>query len=153
MKIQLYFFLADNGASPEKGYKPGFDRPKHMRSGEEIQFEYERPGAENTWGYFGKAWTGAANCPFRYWKKESFEGGNCTPFIVHWPNNVKMDKNGINRSVSHVMDILPTCLELAEAEYPTTINGFKTSPPEGNSLLSVLNNGGQKGLHKFVLWL
>jgi len=84
----VILFLADNGASPERGYPPGFDRPGHTREGEEIIYphqKYERPGAENTWGYLGDSWAGAINAPFRYWKKESFEGGNCTPFIVHWP--------------------------------------------------------------------
>lgn len=37
------------------------------------------------------------------------------------------------------MDILPTCLELAEAEYPSTINGMETVPPEGKSLLPLIN--------------
>lgn len=78
----MIMFLADNGASPERGYGPGFDRSGHTRQGEEIVYpdqRYEAPGPEKTWGYLGAAWAGAINAPFRYWKKESFEGGNCTP--------------------------------------------------------------------------
>lgn len=137
----IIFFLADNGASPERGYKPGFDRPGHNREGEEIVYEnFERPGAELTWGYLGDAWAGAINAPFRYWKKESFEGGNCTPFIVHWPAGLKGKENSINNGVGHVIDILPTCLELAEINYPTEINGLATSPVEGKSILPLLHN-------------
>ena len=80
----VIFFLSDNGASPERYLKPGFDRPVQTRDGAEIFYEnYNHPGPENTWGYIGAPWAGAINAPFRYWKKESFEGGNCTPLIVH----------------------------------------------------------------------
>ncbi|AHW58842.1 arylsulfatase [Draconibacterium orientale] len=137
----VILFLADNGASPERGYIPGFDRPGHNREGVEIDYDnFEHPGAELTWGYLGVAWAGSINAPFRYWKKESFEGGNCTPFIVHWPNGLKGKENTINQGVGHVIDILPTCLELADAKYPAEVNGLETTPIEGNSILPMLNN-------------
>jgi arylsulfatase A-like enzyme len=138
----VIIFLADNGASPERGYKPGFDRPGHTRKGEEIIYahqQYDHPGDELTWGYLGSGWAGAINSPFRYWKKESFEGGTCTPFIIHWPNGLKGLENSTNNKAGHVMDILPTCLELAGADYPITVNGFKTSPPEGKNLMPVIH--------------
>jgi arylsulfatase len=137
----IILFLADNGASPERGYKPGFDRPGHNREGEEIAYEsFDRPGPELTWAYLSDAWAGAINAPFRYWKKESFEGGNCTPFIVHWPAGLNVKENTINQGVGHVIDILPTCLELAGASYPSEINGLKTTPVEGKSILPLINN-------------
>ena len=138
----LILFLADNGASSERGYPPGFDRPGHNRKGEEIIFsdqKYKSPGNELTWGYLGDAWAGAVNSPFRYWKRESFEGGNCTPFIVHWPEGLKGKENTINHGVGHVIDILPTFLEVAGASYPDIINGLKTTPVEGRSIIPMLN--------------
>ena len=136
----VILFLADNGASPERGYPPGFDRPGHNREGEEIVYgDFDRPGGELTWGYLGDAWAGAINAPFRYWKKESYEGGNCTPFIVHWPAGLKGKENTINQGVGHVIDVLPTCLELAEANYPLIVNGLETTPLEGNSIIPLLN--------------
>lgn len=138
----VILFLADNGASPERGYPPGFDRPGHTREGEEIMYphqKYERPGDELTWGYLGDAWAGAVNAPFRYWKKESFEGGNSTPFIIHWPTGLEGKGNTINHGVGHVIDILPTCLELAGAKYPSQINGLETTSIEGRSILPLLN--------------
>lgn len=136
----VILFLADNGASPERGYPPGFDRPGHNREGEEIVYRnFDRPGPELTWGYLGVAWAGAINAPFRYWKKESYEGGNCTPFIVHWPDGLKGKENTLNQGVGHVIDILPTCMELAGADYPADVNGYKTTPIEGNSIIPLLN--------------
>ena len=140
-KNTLILFLADNGASSERGYPPGFDRPGHNRNGEEIIYpnqKYNRPGGELTWGYLGDAWAGALNAPFRYWKRESFEGGICSPFIMHWPEGLRGKENTINYGVSHVIDILPTFLEITATSYPDTINGLKTTPIEGRSMLPLI---------------
>jgi arylsulfatase len=150
----IIFFLADNGASPERGYKPGFDRPGQTREGEEIIYphqKYDRPGSEKTWGYLGDAWAGAINSPFRYWKKESFEGGNCTPLIVHWPAGLKGKENSINRGVGHVMDIMPTCMGLADAKYPEIVNGLETTIPVGRSLIPLLKNE-IRSTHDTLFW-
>lgn len=48
-KNSIIFFLSDNGASNERIFKPGFDRPGQTRSGEEIIYpnqKYDRPGPE-----------------------------------------------------------------------------------------------------------
>lgn len=140
-KNTLILFLADNGASSERGYPPGFDRPRHNRNGEEIIYpnqKYNRPGGELTWGYLGDAWAGALNAPFRYWKRESFEGGICSPFIMHWPEGLRGKENTINYGVSHVIDILPTFLEITATSYPDRVNGFKTTPIEGRSMLPLI---------------
>ena len=139
----LIIFLSDNGASPERGYRPGFDRPEQKRNGDKIQYiinrnDTIRPGSQDTWGYLGLHWAGAINSPFRYWKMQSYEGGICTPFIVHWPAGLKGKENTINHGVGHVIDILPTCLELAGAKYPSQINGFETTHPAGKSLLPLI---------------
>ena len=137
----IIFFLADNGASPERYLNPGFDRPNQTRTGEPILYEgYERPGSEATWGYIGSGWAGAINTPFRYWKKESFEGGNCTPLIVHWPAGLTGKENTIQRGVGHVMDLLPTCMELAGGHYPSSFSDGNILPTEGKSLMPMLHN-------------
>ncbi len=135
----VIIFLADNGASPERYLNPGFDRPNQTRDGVEILYQnYKHPGPENTWAYLGAPWAGAINAPFRYWKKESFEGGNCTPFIVHWPIGLVEQENSINHGVGHVMDILPTCLALAKSNYPKIFENKAISKLEGNDLLPLL---------------
>lgn len=147
----IIFFLSDNGASPERGYLPGFDRPAFMRDSTPIVHGAEHPGAQNTWNSIGAAWASAVNAPFRFWKKESFEGGTCTPFIVNWPKGIKRKDNTINHGVGHVIDIMPTCLKLAGAPYPSEINGLKTDLPDGKSLLPLLN-GEVTSIHETLYW-
>ncbi|MFV0268571.1 MAG: sulfatase-like hydrolase/transferase, partial [Draconibacterium sp.] len=98
----IIFVLSDNGASYERGYPPGFDRPGFTRDSTIIEYNSDHPGAETTWNYIGNAWASAVNTPFRYWKKESYEGGSATPFIVHWPAKLKKQENTINRGLAHV---------------------------------------------------
>lgn len=147
----IIFVLSDNGASYERGYPPGFDRPGFTRDSTIIEYNSDHPGPETTWNYIGQAWASASNTPFRYWKKESYEGGSATPFIVHWPEKMKGMGNTINRGVAHVIDILPTCAELAGAQLPDSIHGQKAQKPDGKSLLPLIF-GKTKVLHDTLFW-
>ena len=49
------------------------------------------------------------------------------------------------------MDILPTCLELAGAEYPSKINGQKTQRPDGKDLMPLLL-GKSTAIHDTLFW-
>ncbi len=147
----VIFVLSDNGASPERGYPPGFDRPGFTRDNRPIVYNSDNPGPETTWNYIGNGWASACNTPLRYWKKESYEGGTLTPFIIHWKDGLKGKENNINRGVAHVIDFLPTCLELADAKYPKMINGEKTLPPVGKSLIPLIN-GKIKSTHNTLYW-
>jgi arylsulfatase len=86
----------------------------------------------------GPSWANALNTPFRYWKGESFRGGNNTPFIVHWPGQLGVAAGSINQEPAHVIDVLPTLLELASVEYPTVFQGNAITPPDGKSLAPTL---------------
>jgi arylsulfatase len=147
----VIFFMSDNGASYERGYPPGFDRPGFTRDSTKIIFNAEHPGSQTTWNYLGNAWASAVNTPYRYWKKESYEGGTKTPFIVSWPARLEKQANTINNGVGHVIDILPTCLELAHTEYPSTINGLETQKPEGKNLLPLIF-GKTASVHDTLYW-
>ena len=116
-----------------------------------IEYNSDHPGAQTTWNYIGNAWANAVNTPFRFWKMESYEGGSCTPMIVHWPKRLTKEENTINRGVGHVIDILPTCLKLAGAQYPAEINGLKTEQPDGKDLMPMIL-GKTLAIHDTLFW-
>ena len=147
----IIFVLSDNGASYERGYPPGFDRPEFTRDSVMIEYNSDHPGPETTWNYIGNAWASASNTPFRYWKKESYEGGSATPFIVHWPKKLKEKENTINRGLAHVIDILPTCTDLSGAKCPDRINGEKARKIDGTSLMPLIM-GKTKEIHDTLYW-
>ncbi|MBD3265362.1 sulfatase-like hydrolase/transferase [bacterium] len=138
MENTVIFFLADNGASPEVPQRPGYDRTGETRDGREVQYQGDfEPGPETTYTGIGSAWSSASNTPFRYWKKQSFEGGCHTPMIVHWPKGMS-GGGSVTEQPGHVMDIMPTCLDLAGAKYPEEYQGHRLLPLEGKSLLPIL---------------
>ena len=52
--------------------------------------------------------------------------------IVYWPKGIK-DKGGIRTQYSHVIDLLPTTLDLVGIKAPEEIRGVKQQPIEGTS--------------------
>lgn len=142
----IIFFLSDNGASPEVMYTPGYDRSSQTRDGRKIRYKgISEPGSETTYACIGAPWASASNTPFRYWKKESFEGGCHTPLIVHWPRGLKVKPGSVTDQVGHVTDIMPTCLELAAAEYPDRYNGHTLTPLDGITMTSIIDGGRRRG--------
>jgi arylsulfatase len=145
----LIFFLSDNGASPEIPQRPGYDRSARTRDGRPIRyrgFPADELGTETTYTGIGPWWANAANTPFRYWKAESFEGGNHTPLIVSWPKGLKTKPGALTDQQGHVIDLLPTCLELAGADSPVTYRGRSLTPLDGRSLAPILR-GEQRRPH------
>lgn len=145
----LILFLSDNGASPESYPEPGYDRTAFTRDGRKVLYNRAAPletlGSETSYCGIGQAWANAANTPFRYWKKESYEGGCNTPLIVHWPVGLKTAPGSITRQSGHVMDIAATCLELAGAAYPRDYNGHAINPARGKSLVPIFEGRTREG--------
>lgn len=138
----LIVFLSDNGASPENAmeYGAGFDRPSETREGKKIVYPVNKdvlPGPQKTFTSIGERWANVANTPYRYAKEQSYEGGVRTPMIAFWPAGIKA-KGTINKHIGHVMDFMPTFVELANAAYPAIYNGRNITPSTGISFAPVL---------------
>jgi arylsulfatase len=107
----IIFFLSDNGACQEGGI---------LGQGDEAMIK--NPPLETTAGVRqGLAWANASNTPFRLYKHFVHEGGACTPMIAHWPNGIPVPQRGqFVRQFACLQDFMPTCIELAKADYPAT---------------------------------
>lgn len=148
----LILFISDNGASGEIYLTPGFDRPSMTRAGEPIVYcggqaacPYAQPGDQKTYSYIGPSWANALNTPYRYWKGDSFRGGNTTPAIVHWPAGLRTKPGSITPQPAHVIDVLPTLLELANLEYPSSYQGHDLTTLDGTSLVPILQGDERQG--------
>jgi arylsulfatase A-like enzyme len=92
------------------------------------------PGGENSYESYGRGWANLGSTPFRLYKTWLQEGGIAAPLIMSWPERIR-SKNAVRHSVAHVMDLVPTLLELAGGQYPEEWNQNATSPLEGHSLV------------------
>ena len=92
-------------------------------------------GTPQTDESYRTAWANASNTPFRMYKSYVHEGGISSPMIVHWPNGLKVEKGSFCDTIGHVIDMTPTFLELAGAQYPEEFNGKEIYPLPGKSLV------------------
>jgi arylsulfatase A-like enzyme len=131
----LILFFSDNGGCAEE---PGGRDPVKRN-----------PGPKEDYVTVGPAWGWAQNSPFKRYKQWVHEGGITTPCIAWWPG--KVPAGTINRNTAHLIDILPTCLEIAGSSYPETYKGNQILPCEGLSMANLLKNQDRKG-HKQLAW-
>jgi arylsulfatase len=75
------------------------------------------------------------NTPFRQYKQCGHEGGSHTPFIAYWPGII--ESGTMTDQPGHVVDIVPTFLDILKLQYPDSINGYATIPLHGSSLLPI----------------
>lgn len=150
----IIIFSSDNGASSENYGIGEFDRHDRTRDGKMVTHDSRTPGDQLSYNYLGTGWAGAINTPFRYWKAESFHGGIAAPTIVHWPAGMKSGKGSIVNEPCHFIDIMPTCIALAGAEYPSTYNGHSIKPlaAEGRSLLPLISGEGEWNGERTLFW-
>ncbi len=130
----LVLFLSDNGGCAEN---PG---------GTDIT---RIPGPKEYYTACGRPWAYAQNTPFRRYKQWVHEGGISTPLIARWPGVVQ--PGTITQQVGHIIDVLPTCAELAQAEYPSQRGGRQIIPVEGKSLVPILE-GETRAAHETLCW-
>jgi arylsulfatase A-like enzyme len=91
------------------------------------------PGPEDTYIAYGLNWANVSNTPFREYKHFVHEGGISTPLIAHWPAGIKRHGE-LDHQPGHLIDIMATCVDLAEANYPEQIGDNAIKPLEGVSL-------------------
>lgn len=118
----LILFASDNGASAEIMVRNGGHDPQAA------------PGSAASYLCLGPGFSSACNTPHRRHKTWVHEGGISTPLIVHWPAGITA-KNELRHTPAHVIDFVPTVLDLLDLEKPTVWNGEPVPPAPGKSLL------------------
>jgi arylsulfatase len=109
-------------------------------------------GSDKSFLRCGKLWANAQNTPFREYKHYTHEGGIASPLIAHWPAGLANESKGrFCHTPGHVIDLMATCVDLANAEYPRMFAGREILPLEGRSLVPLLG-GSQEPVHPAIYW-
>lgn len=124
----LILFLSDNGGNAETGV-----RGRHQG---------DQPGDPHSNVFIGQCWAHLNNTPFRRYKHHNHEGGVATPLIAHWPAAIKPREGWID-TPTHVIDLMATCIDLADGTYPKEHAGKAIQPCEGQSLRPLLTGEGR----------
>jgi arylsulfatase len=139
----LIMVVSDNGASAEGGVTGTSNETQFFNNAEETLEEslakIDDLGGPKTFNHYPWGWTWAGNTPFRRWKRETYRGGASDPFIVHWPQRVK-GRGEVRDQYLHLIDMVPTVLDLLGIEPPRTIRGVTQAPLHGVSFAHTLDD-------------
>jgi arylsulfatase A-like enzyme len=135
-KNTVIMFLSDNGASNESIKGPGF-------TPEVLAANYKPASDPTSFTAYETFGANVSNTPFRLFKHWEYEGGTATPFIAYYPGVIKPGR--IERQPAHIIDLMATCLDLADVSYPKTYKGNVITPTEGVSLVPLFKGQPWKG--------
>lgn len=141
----IVMVISDNGASAEGGLTGTTNEAQFFNNAPE-PFEdslaaIDELGGPRHFNHYPWGWTWAGNTPFRRWKRETYRGGTSDPFIVSWPKGIAA-RGEVRTQYAHIIDMVPTILELVGVDAPKTIRGVTQSPLHGVSFAQVLADPG-----------
>ncbi len=135
----IIYISGDNGGSAE-GTLIGTPNEVAMFNGvnvpveDQLKYFYDVWGSDQTYNHMGVAWTWAFDTPFSWTKQiASHFGGIRQGVAISWPGHIK-DLGGIRNQFHHVIDIVPTILEVTGIQVPDMVNGIRQKPIEGVSM-------------------
>jgi arylsulfatase A-like enzyme len=133
----LVIVISDNGASGEGGPTGSVNENK-VTNGIPDSLEHNLKymdvlGTPRTYNHYSSGWAMAFNTPFKMWKRYSYNGGICDPFLIHWPKGIK-SRGEVRHQYHHAIDIVPTILDVVGVEAPEVVLGYTQSPIEGASM-------------------
>ena len=135
----LILFLSDNGASAE------------MMVRDDGHDSAASPGSAATHLCLGPGWSTVSNTPHRRHKTWVHEGGISTPLIAHWPAGIAA-RGELRHMPGHVIDIVPTIMELANGKLPLTSQDAEVPPSSGRSLAESFKTD-TAATHQSLWWL
>jgi arylsulfatase len=144
----IIYIMGDNGASAE-GTVQGTTNEVASNSGfpEDISFlmtQYDRLGSKYTYNHYSYAWALAMDAPFQWTKQvASHFGGTRNAMVISYPKMIK-NKGGMRSQFHHIVDIVPTILDLCGVPQPTRVNGVDQRPMDGVSMAYTFNDSNAK---------
>ena len=146
----LVLLLSDNGASSEGGPHGSINESRIYNfvpfTLEENLREMDRLGGPDSYPNYPWGWTWAGNTPLKRWKRETHEGGVADPLIVHWPAGLKV-RGEKRRQYVHVIDVMPSVLEVLGLAPPFSIRGVAQTPLHGVSFAPTLSDAQAEDRH------
>lgn len=134
----VIYVNGDNGTSAEGGPMgtpnevAWFNGIAEMPAETQLQW-YDAWGTEATYNHMSAGWSWAFDTPFDYFKQNANRlGGVRQNMVVAWPNGIT-DKGGQRDQFLHVIDVVPTLLEVTGIAEPLAVDGIVQSPIEGIS--------------------
>lgn len=137
----VLYILGDNGASAEAGSFGTFNEMAYqnnvLMTTADIEPRLDEVGGPKSFNHMPSGWAQAMNTPYQ-WSKivASHWGGTRTGMIARYPALAPAGER--RHQFTHVIDIVPTLLEVAGLPMPQQVNGIEQRPLEGSSFVYAL---------------
>ncbi len=110
----------------------------------QLKYFYDAWGTDKTYPHMAVPWAWAFDTPFSWTKQiASHFGGIRQGMAIAWPGHIT-DKGGIRDQFSHMIDIVPTILEVTGIPAPELVDGIQQKPIEGVSLAYTFDQANAK---------
>ena len=145
----IIYINGDNGTSAEGG-PLGTPNEVAFFNGVAVPVDvqmkwYDVWGTEQTYNHMSAGWSWAFDTPFTWFKQNASRlGGIRQGMVISWPARIK-DKGGLREQFTHMIDIVPTILEVSGIPAPEYVDGIKQSPIEGTSFAYTFDAGERQG--------
>jgi len=140
----IFVFSSDNGGTNSAGPAGAlhFNRRYAGLPGLPVELDVEREawvGTGRGSAVYPIGWAQVSNAPFPSYKTYTGGGGRRVSFIISWPDTLK-DFGAVRSQFGHVIDLMPTLLDLAGVPALATSHGEPAQPMQGKSLTTVLRD-------------
>jgi arylsulfatase len=138
----IIYISGDNGSSAE-GSVNGTPNEVMYFNGIALDAEKQMPwydvwGTDQTYNHMAVGWTWAFGTPYRWTKQvASHFGGTRNGMAISWPARIK-DRGGVRDQFHHVVDVVPTILDLIGIPQPNRVEGISQKPMDGVSMAYAL---------------
>lgn len=132
----LVIVVSDNGAAGDAGEGGTLNELRTANQDERVLYETSLElsdiGGPLTWNNYARGWAMAGNTPHRWYKRNVHGGGCRVPLIIHHPQRVPV--GGLRRQFHHMVDLMPTVLDVIGIDPPRVHHGVPQDPMHGMSL-------------------
>ncbi|NGO54653.1 arylsulfatase [Mesorhizobium camelthorni] len=145
----VIYINGDNGTSAEGGPLGTPNEVAFFNGVNEMPVDvqmkwYDVWGTEQTYNHMSAGWSWAFDTPFTWFKQNASKlGGIRQNMAVSWPAKIK-DKGGHRDQFTHVIDVVPTILEVAGIPAPEVVDGINQAPIEGTSFAYTFADDAEK---------
>ena len=149
----IIYINGDNGTSGEGGpmgtpNEVAFLNGISMMPVVEQMKWYDVWGTEQTYNHMSAGWAWAFDTPFTWFKQNASRlGGIRQCMAVSWPGHIK-DQGALREQFIHVIDVVPTLLEVCGIPAPEYVDGIKQAPIEGTSFAYTFDSKNAKAPSK-----
>jgi arylsulfatase len=134
----IIYINGDNGTSAEGGPLGTPNEVAFFNGLNELPVDvqmnwYDVWGTDLTYNHMSAGWSWAFDTPFTWFKQNASRlGGIRQSMAVSWPARIT-DKGGLRQQFMHIIDVVPTILEVTGIPAPDVVDGIPQVPIEGTS--------------------